>query len=259
MTLNTTAAWVGGLDGSCRIIDAVQLPTIQKRFIDSLISFEEAFDDKSFASPVIEALASCYAVVAELYGNKRSTQMDNRLERAINQLVAIDSDNVQMKKQLNRMRECNDRHAGLLHGGEVLARLLMEVRRIQQATEHIEVCIREYLQTLTSWRLASDCAQVAWIEETVLLDQDPQGQHVYWAKSIDYNGRAILGDHHEAIDPSEEYIIIAPSLAITEALPKANGDVVGAASFICEHGIFKPPYAKEFEALETDGYTDSLV
>lgn len=257
--MNTTAAWIGGLDGSCRIIDAVALPEVRKRFIDGLESFEEAFEARSFASPVIEALAACYAVVAELCGNKRSTQMDNRLDRAIDQLVAIDSDNVQMKKQLNRMRACNERHAGLLHGGEVMARLLMEVRRIQQATEHIEVLIRRHLQQIAGWRLASDCAAVSWIEETVLLEQDPLGKPVYWAKSIDYNGRAILGDHHEQVDPTRDAIIIAPSLAIVERLPQPQGEIVAAETFVCEHGRFQPPFAREFEELETDGYTDSLV
>lgn len=257
--LNTTAAWVGGLDGSCRVLDASALPSQRKRFIDSLDSFEEAHEDRAFASPVIEALAASYAVVAELFANKRSTLMDRRLERATDRLIGIAGDNVQMRKQLARLLDCSERHAGILHGGEILARLLMEVRRIQSAAEHIEIQIRSFLKQRSSWRLASDCANYAWIEESVFLEQDAGGQSVYWAKTIDKHGRAILGDHHEAIDPTEEVVIIAPSLAIVEQLPATENVTLSASTFICEYGQYNAPYGQDFLDLESDGYTDSLV
>lgn len=257
--LNTTAAWVGGLDGSCRVLDASALPQQRKRFIDSLDSFEDAHADRAFASPVIESLAASYAVVAELFNNTRGTLMDRRLEKAINRLIEIAGDNVQMRKQLARLRDCNERHAGILHGGEILARLLMEVRRIQAAAEHIEVQIRTYLKERSSWRLASDCASYAWIEESVFLEQDPQGQAVYWAKTVDRHGRAILGDHHEALDPTAHVLVIAPSLAIVEQLPASRSTTVSASAVICEYGVYTAPYGQEFIDLESDGYTDSLV
>jgi methylthioribose-1-phosphate isomerase len=139
--------WRGELDGRLVLLDQTLLPG---RIIDRAYGAIEPLREAIIALVVRGApaigIAGAYGIVLHLYplavakAGKPATILAKALARAHERLVTSRPTAVNLKWALDRMRSCFDRHLDHLTALEMVARLLMEAKRIHR--EDADLCAR---------------------------------------------------------------------------------------------------------------------
>ncbi len=138
--------WRGGLeDGVLVLLDQTRLPNVvidrQVRDLETLRA--HIIDLVVRGAPAI-GIAGAYGVVLHLAPLAKSgsgaDSLEEPLRHALDRLVTSRPTAVNLKWALDRLRDCYERHVGHLTAQEMVARLLMEAKRIHR--EDAQLCAR---------------------------------------------------------------------------------------------------------------------
>ena len=142
-------AWVGDLaDGVVRLLDQTQLPhTITYLEIRDLESLRAAILALAVRGAPAIGIAAAYGVAQHaaqvataLPATSDAFALEEALAHADERLRSSRPTAVNLMWALDRMRDCLERHVGMLTAREIAARLLMEARRIHR--EDAQLCDR---------------------------------------------------------------------------------------------------------------------
>jgi methylthioribose-1-phosphate isomerase len=140
--------WEGGLeDGRLILLDQTRLPgELVYLTIRALEPLRQAICDLAVRGAPAIGIAGAYGVVLHLAplavaaAGKGAQALDEAMAHACARLVSSRPTAVNLRWAIERMRDCFDRHAAHLAAGEMVARLLMEAKRIHR--EDAELCQR---------------------------------------------------------------------------------------------------------------------
>jgi methylthioribose-1-phosphate isomerase len=145
----TGVRWEGGLeDGRLILLDQTRLPgEVVHLRITEIEGLRKAICDLAVRGAPAIGISGAYGVVLHLaplapkqFAGKGSEALEKDLKHACERLVSSRPTAVNLKWAIQRMRDCFDRHAGHLAATEMVARLLMEAKRIHR--EDLELCRR---------------------------------------------------------------------------------------------------------------------
>ncbi|NRA38979.1 MAG: hypothetical protein HRU15_12620 [Planctomycetes bacterium] len=141
-------AWHGGLEGYL----AVSVSGQADRIIASVDDYQVACAEHIFCSPQVQGLAAAFTLVSSLYsfGNDKriSIDLDAACHERLRWLEDIDPSCGCVHSSLRRLSTCFDGHNLLLRADEMMARLLMECRRMFQESIHLHHSIISHMDQL---------------------------------------------------------------------------------------------------------------
>lgn len=133
----TGVAWQGQFDGELVLLDQTQLPgAVVHRTITDIDALRTAIIELAVRGAPAIGIAAAYGVVLHLRAALPAAggdvfKLEDPLDHAIERLGSSRPTAVNLHWALARMRDCFDTHPGLLAPSEMVARLLMEARRIE--------------------------------------------------------------------------------------------------------------------------------
>lgn len=144
-----TIAWIGDLqNGAIHLLDQTRLPaSVVHREIEDLESLRTAILELAVRGAPAIGIAAAYGVA--LHASRaaftsepgaRADALEQALAHADDRLRTSRPTAVNLMWALDRMRDCHERHIGVLTAREMAARLLMEARRIHREDE--QLCTR---------------------------------------------------------------------------------------------------------------------
>lgn len=142
----------GGLEGHIEF----PLPDQEDRIIASLADYRQSCADKIYASAQVQGLVAAYTLVSSLYrcvADKHSSiDFDVACGDQIKELIAIDPSSGPVQTSLQRLSYCCAGHSMMLRADEMMARLLMECRRMFRESIRLHQAIIRHIQTYTEER-----------------------------------------------------------------------------------------------------------